>query len=494
MFRRLLLAAAACAFAPFGAALAQPSAEQAQVLDRQLRSWVKNTLGLTPAFLNDLAFKVVPEGDHYRISVRLDAIPAVAGAEGGEMAIAAQELPQGRWLLYDYRFPSPFRLHLGLSAAGAGAAGPADFRIGFGKLRWDAIFDPSFATPSVSNSRSEAYELHVNAPTGRQTARAGAISSQVSLIPKDNARIDVLDRAWAGEFSIVVNGPDQQQAGAALIGRLDVGAAITGLDRDRFWPTLRSILQASANAQAAGANNQQDRAALRDLYSRLRGMVTGGEFEETAEDLRAEGGGHVVDFGRITIGAGIETPNDTLAAHLTFALDGLAAPDIPAEARAFVPDHVLVRQSVSGIDLGDLDALIMAATAPGVEPKLEQPEIAERVKALFAHGGITATLGALEVDLGPTRFRANGKLTALSPEHFTSQGRVSVTGFNALIEKVKASPQWAKAVPFLQLAARLGHTERDRIEWPFTTDNADVTVNGIDISALIRASKELEKH
>lgn len=492
-----LATAVVCALLPLSA-LAETTAEQAQSLQQDLRGWVEQTFG-SDVKLPEGLVQVTPEADHFQIAVRPSAVPGLAGIEGGDMAIAAQPLPSGRWLLYDFRFASPFRLHVDLpetppAAAGAGMSGPLDLVMRLGRFAWDGMFDPAFASPSVVRAHAHGYELEANAGKVRVRAHADALRRQWSLIPAGGNRIDVVDRASLDDFGMVIEAPDPQQSPAAFIGRIETSATVTGLDRDRVLPMVRSLFQASSNAVAANSAPDQSRASLRDVYAKLRDIAAGGGFHETLEDLRIESAGHIVDLARMALGAGIETPNGVLTAHLTFALDGLAAPDVPAEARAFVPQHVLIRPSISGIDLADMDALIMAATEPGAAPSLERPEIAERVKALFSHGGISAGLDRLEVDLGATHFGTTGKVTALSPEHFVGEAEVTATGFDALIAEVQASPEWGKAVPFLQLLGKLGRAEGGRVVWTISADNADVKLNGIDIPALIAAGKGLEKH
>jgi hypothetical protein len=501
-----LLAAAVCMLVP-SAAFADPTAEQALTLQQQLRGWIEQTLG-SGIKIPDGLFQVAADADHYRISMRLSALPVFANAQGGDLAVSAQALPAGRWLLYDYRFASPLKFRMDLPPMGAestASAGPLDFSISYGKLNGDAILDPGFATPSILTTRVEGYDTDAVNSKMRQKMHVDTLGGHAALIPSPGGRIDVIDEGAAENFSVVTKSADPQQSVAVFLGRVEVGGQIIGLDRDRVAPLIQNLVQVSTNALAsmpphdgqttspgnepAAEKPKPDRQSLRDLYLKLRGMVAGGEFRETLDDVRAEMGGHVVDLSRFSLGVGVGTQNGTLKGHLMFALDGLAAPDIPAPVRGYVPHRVLVRPSFSGIDLADLDALIMAVTAPGPEPSMEQPEIARRIQAMFAHGGITAGLDALEVDLGSTRLSATGKVTALSPDHFKGEADVAAIGFDALVAQVQTSPEWGKVAPFLQLLGKLGRPDGERIVWTITADNADVKVNGLDIPALIAASK-----
>lgn len=492
MSRPMCLAAAAfCALLPISA-LADPTAEQAQALQQELRGWVENTYALMPAFLNDLSFQVAPEADHYRASIRLNGVPWVSDVQGGDLSVAAQELPAGRWMLYDFRFASPFRFRTDLppmpmGTAGTEVSGPLDFLLSFRKLNWDAILDPSFATPSILNTTLDDYEIASTAGKAQQHSHIGTLTGEASLIPAANGRIDIRDDAAAEDFSIVAKGPEPQQSPALFLGRVEVSGKIAGLDPDRVAPLVRSL---SEGPPVAGMEEKRiDSRWLRLLYTKVRGIATGGEFSETLDDLRAEMGGHMVALSHMRLGGGVDVQNGTLTGHVIVAVDGITAPDIPAPVQGYVPRHVLVRPTFSGIDLADLDALIMAITAPGPEPRMEQPEIAEHIKAMFAHGGIAAGLEALEIDLGSTRFGATGKVTALSLDHFRGEADVTAVGFDALVAQVQSSREWGKAAPFLQLLGKLGRPDGERIVWTITADNADVKVNGLDIPALIAASK-----
>ena len=491
-----LAIAAIVSFAPV-AALADPTAEQAQALQQQVRHWVETTVGLTPAFLNDISFRVAPEGDHYRLSLRLGAMPLFSGMQDDEVSVAAQMLPAGQWLLFDYRLATPMRLRVVMPKTG-GAAGaepwvPIDMLLRFGKIGRDAMIDPSFKTPSVASTTTAGFQLAATSAEMRQRVDIDQLAGHAALIPVGGGRVDIRDDAAAEDVSVAMNGQGAQQSFAAFLGRVEVNASIAGL----LPEAVAALVQAFTEPPAGGGMAAQERdpaALLRVLYSKLRGIATGGAIHETLEDVRGEMGGHIVGIGRATYGWSLDASNNILTANLDFGVDGIASPDIPPQVRPYVPRHVLVRQTLSGIDLGDLDALIQAAIAQGPNAKIEQPEIAERMRRMFTHGGITAALDALEVDVGATHFAATGQVTALSLDHVKGQGRVSATGFEALIAQVRTSPEWGKVAPFLQLLGMIGRREGERIVWTIASDNKDVSVNGLDIPALIAAGQQLEKH
>ena len=489
---------ALCALVP-AAAFADPTAEQAQSLQQQLRGWLEQSFGAKVT----LPVEVAPEGDHYRVSLRIPDFFGISYVQGGgTISLAISPMPAGRWLLADYRIASPIKVKVDLgslpSNAGAGSAGPFETTMNFDKTDLNGIFDPTFATPSEVTTRIGGLDFTTEGGQMRQSARADGGTGKVSIIPAGNNRIDITGETAAENFSSATKAAGQP-AVAVFMGAARQSLQIRRLDPERARQAIRSLVQLANSKLGAGPPGQAPNGAAeqpkvelqsaRDLYTMLRGIVGGGEFSETLEDLRAEAGGHVVDLGRIRFAGGIETPGGMLTAHLALALDGIASPDIPPEARAYIPRHVAVHPRLSGISLADLDALIMAATRPGVQPSLDQPEIAQPVAAMFAHGGITAGVDEFEIDLGATRLGAKGKVTALSPDQFKGEAEVAAIGFDALVESMQGVPDLAKAAPFLQLLGKIGRADGPRIVWVISGDNTNLKVNGLDVAALVAASK-----
>ncbi len=174
-----------------------------------------------------------------------------------------------------------------------------------------------------------------------------------------------------------------------------------------------------------------------------------------------------------------------LNANLTFDLDGISSADIPQEARDYVPHHIVIKPNISGISVSDLDALIMAATAPASE----KPDMDARVAALFSHGGIVVGLDALDFDLGPARLTGTGKLTARSPADMTVAADVKASGFDALMTKAQGTPELAQGVPMLAIARSLAKPDGQNLVWAVRFENGAVTVNGHDLSAMFGGKK-----
>jgi stage V sporulation protein SpoVS len=180
----------------------------------------------------------------------------------------------------------------------------------------------------------------------------------------------------------------------------------------------------------------------------------------------------------------VTTPGRKLAATFALALEGLTATELPPEAKPFVPSHFAITPTVSGIDLADLDALIMAATAP---PQ-EHPDIDARIAALMAHG-IAVGLDTLAFNLGPADFSGTGKLTAYSPQKIAGAADLKATGFDQLVQQALKTPALGQAVPMLAIMRSLARPEGDALVWAVRLDNSVVTVNGHDLTGLFGAPK-----
>ncbi len=358
-----LLAAAALALLPLAAPAAEPSAQQAEAMQTELRDWLHDVFG-PAAELPPGLIEVAPEADHYRVTVRLNRISGVSVVQGGEIAVSAQPLPNGRWLLYHYRVASPIRLRLQLPAGVAGNPRPqmGELAFRFENATWHGILDPSFRSPSIMTAKLDDYDFAAGAGMLGERGHTDSLTGDAMLAPAGGGRINISDQSAADNFSLAMKSPEMPHGIELFIGHAAATAKLAGIDPARVRSLFRPFTPAAAEAHGP---NAVEMAAVREGYLRLRGIATGGELLETVSDVRATADGHMVDLGQVMLGGGIDTAHGMLNVHMVYSLDSLTAPDIPPPARPFVPRHVLIRPTLSGIRLADLDALIMAATAPG---------------------------------------------------------------------------------------------------------------------------------
>lgn len=482
----LRIAVAMFAALPLMAAAADTTQEQAAGLRNDLRAWLTRVVGPDVQVPADL-IEVTPEADHFRVAFVLGALPGIHVAEGGKMSAAAYPGQGGKWRIDDLRFASPSKFTVG-KPAGAGSAGPMEVTTSFAQTEGKGVLDPSFGTPSTFAMKLHGYEFNAVSPKTQFHSRIDAANGEASLTPTAPGHVDVKQSA------VVENYASQQKSGQMppvdfAAKRMGATLSIGSLDTDRVLPLIHALTRLGKVGSAKGAqgslDSPQGRKALREVYLAFRGIATGGELNETVEGMRIAGGGHTVGLERLGLGGGVATAGGNLSAKLAIEVGGISSADIPPDARAYLPHRVVMVPSVSGIDLTDLDKLIMAATAP----QSEHPDMEARVAALMAHG-ISVGLDQLAFDLGPAKFSGTGKVTAFAPDKIKGEAEVKATGFDQLMQDAMKSKELAQGVPVLALLRSLARPEGNALIWSVTMENDVVKVNGHDLAGMFGQKKK----
>ena len=507
--RRLALLAA-CALAPLAAAAqtpaapAPPDAAQAQALQDAVRGWMAGLLGpLVPLPKNPIAF--APEGDHYRVSIDFSALPGIVGS--ASTTATARPLDAGRWALDNIQTSQPLAFRVDLPATKDHPAGPFDLTLKIASQDTHAIVDPALATPTTMSSKLGAYDLTMAGPGLHQIQHLDGSTSAMSIVPAANGRLDVTQEVSGDNFSSTRSDPGTDPFEIAAQ-KLALSAHLDGIDRQRAPAALQLLFQAAKSAETKAKAEREarpagpggakatakaavpDKATLRALYLAWRGLATGGAVTESLDQLRVVAAGHEGAIRHVSVGGAVATTGGMLNAHLTFAMDGIDSPELPPMLRDYLPRHLAIQPSVSAIDLADLDALILALTAPGDQKTDPAPLIA----AMFAHGGIVAGIDTLELDVGPAHLVGTGKVTALAPDRLRGDAEISVTGFDALADKINAEPAFASALPVITMVRGLGRQQGDRMVWQITSENGDIKVNGTDMTALLGQARNENGH
>lgn len=480
MLRSALLTLCALAPATVLAAPAAPDPAQAQALQQQLRGWLADTIG-APAPAG--AIGVAAEGDHYRVTLDAATLPALSAPDGLRLSAQARPLEGGRWAVDDIRLPSPARFRVAAPAGRPGKDGPVDVALTLEAQDTRAVLDPGFATPSTLTSTLRGYDATTTRGDARQHQHLDASATHASLLPAAGGRVDLTTDGTAENYSMTQSvgaRPPFELAARQLHGTLH----LDGLEPARVPPALRALFHPAPPSEEATTPAAR-RAELRALYLAWRGLAAGGEVTETLDGVRVAAGGRIVGLDRISLGLGAASTGETLAAHLSLALDGLRADGLPEGARALLPHHLAIRPSLSALRLRDLDALILALTAP---PE-DHADAAGPFATLFAQGGVGFGLDLLEFDLGPANFTGTGKLTVLSPERTEGQAQLTATGFDALLTQAQDTPDLARAVPVLVMMRGLARADGQRLVWNLASRGGAVTVNGVDLSAMLGRGK-----
>ena len=155
-------------------------------------------------------------------------------------------------------------------------------------------------------------------------------------------------------------------------------------------------------------------------------------------------------------GFGGESPDGRLHAWVDLGLDELASPSLPPKVAAFLPHHVEIKPSLSGVLTADLHKLALDATEEGADSDSLAPDIA----AIFSHGGVDLGIETLSFDLGPAKVEGTGQLTALSPDTWHGEAHLVATGLDDLATQARTQSRSAAGPAGADHAARAGEAGR----------------------------------
>jgi hypothetical protein len=223
------------------------------------------------------------------------------------------------------------------------------------------------------------------------------------------------------------------------------------------------------------------RTQLRTLVAALPDLLTGVRLEETVDGLQVqvEGMGGLT-LKRVLLGFGGEAPDGSLHAWFNIGLDELATPSLPPKVAAYLPHHVELRPSISGVRTADLTKLALDATDEGAGDDKLAPDVA----AIFAHGGVKLGLETLSFDLGPAKIEGVGQLVMLAPDSWRGDARLSATGLDELTAQARTNPDLEQVLPVLIMLRGLAKPDGNRLVWEIASEGTAVMVNGIDLSQL----------
>ena len=180
------------------------------------------------------------------------------------------------------------------------------------------------------------------------------------------------------------------------------------------------------------------------------------------------------------LGFGGESPAGRLHAWLNIGIDELASPSLPPNIATFLPHHVEIKPSLSGVLTSDLHKLALDATEEGADADSLAPDIA----AIFAHGGVELGIETLLCDLGPAQVQGTGHITALSPNTWHGEAHLAATGLDDLSALARTNPDLQQALPVLIMLRGLAKPEGKKLVWDIVSDGPTVTVNGLDLSQI----------
>jgi len=455
--------------------------DQAQSLTTQLRDWLREMVGPV-APLPDLT--VTAEGDHYRLAV------PIAGLDGPQKDVTAQLRPldAGRWAATEIRLPADTTLTAKLPPP-KGETEPAAMRLrlAIADQHSHAEIDPTLAGPSTLVLGLRGIAMHSETAGRPQSQAFDAFDQTITLRPAAGNTLDIDQTGSADGWKSAQEMPDGR--GVAVGARHLSGTThVVGLDRTRA-ATLGPVLAALAAAPTPERNER-----LRALVTALHGLLTSLTVDETIEGMQiAVAGQGNATIDRLHLGFDSAAPDGNLDSKVSLGVEGLALPGLPPAQADLAPRHLKIGVSLAGISAPALNDLALAALQPGANPTTVAPQI----DALFADpgrtGGPRLGLDSLGFDVGPAQVDAHGSVVAISQSDVRGTARITVTGFDALTDRIRDDPQLQQALPFLILARGMARSERSTLIWDIVFTPEGLTVNGVDPRNLLQQPKRHPK-
>ncbi len=463
---------------------------QAQVLQQQLKDWLGSLLGPSVK-LPELPWHVTGEHDHYVITWPIPGLTSPAG----EVATTANVRPLDgeRWSIDAMKVPPAATFTMNLPQSGDPSTSvPVKVDFSIGRQDTHGVIDPSLATASTLHTSLGDLVLATESADQRQEQRFDSYVADTTLAPAQDGRLDLTTDA-------TVNGwKSASQIGGGTPVAIGVQAMrgsgrIKGVNRERVAGLLAATggLIGMLPPDLATKRDKADltapaRAQLRLIVDSLQDMLTEMSLQETVDGLQVEIAGiGGLSMKHFLFGIGGEAPDGRLHAWIDIGLDELASPSLPPKVAVFLPHHVEIKPSLSGVLTADLHKLALDATEEGADSDSLGPAIA----AIFSHGGVNLGVETLSFDLGPAKVDGTGHVTALSPDTWHGEAHLVATGLDDLVTQARSNPDLQQALPVLIMLRGLAKPDGKRLVWDVVSDGPTVTVNGLDLSKLGGADK-----
>jgi hypothetical protein len=352
------------------------------------------------------------------------------------------------------------------------------------------VFDPSFATPSTLEMSYGALDLQAQSPRLNQSTHMEHYDGTLTLRPGAAGHIDAVTDASAQNYTLT----SQLENGHTLhltMDKLHVSGGIDGLNRDQAAKLVQGLIEMATSARtapapASGQHDDSDKlspankAALHTFLLSLQDVVSGLHLQEDIQGIHVAYDKQQGGAALLRVGMHGDAPQGVLNTRLDFVLDGLDIPALPpGPMHDLIPSKIAFSPTLSGIGVHELYALALSATEPD-----GQPNEAEAIATLFSHGGITAGLNDVALQIGQTLVQGAGVIVAASPADVHGQARVTATKLDVLIQQAQSMPDLAQAVPVLLLLKGLARTEGETSVWDVSWEGNKLLVNGVDVQKM----------
>jgi hypothetical protein len=459
--------------------------DQAQALQQQLKDWFAGLLGPTVK-PPELGLRVTGEHDHYVVTWPIPGLAATAGQAAATANL--RPLDGRRWSVDEMKMPPTGTFTMTVPQTGeAGKSTPVEVQFSVGHQDTQGVIDPGLTTASKLHTEMDDLVVASDSAKQHQEQRLDRYLADTVLSPGQNGRLDFSMDATGGGWKSAtqVNGGTAMAVG---IQTMRAVSQVNGVNRDRFAALLAatSSLIGALPPDIATKGEKLDlsapaRAQLRLMVEALQDMLSSVSLEETIDGLQVEiAGMGGLSIKHLLLGFGGEAPGERLHAWIELGLDELASPSLPPKIATYLPHHVELKPTLSGIPTADLYKLALDATEADADSSTLAPDIA----AIFSHGGAELGIEALAFDLGPAKVDGTGRVTITSPGAWHGEAHLAATGFDELATQARANPDLQQALPALIMLRGLAKPDGERLVWDIVSDGPSVKVNGLDLSQL----------
>jgi len=477
---RAALTATLLAAAAPQARAADVTPDQANALEGQVRSWAQGLLG-PDVRLADRPVQVTPEGDHYHLAIPLKVR---RGFTPGEIVLTGSARPasDGRWTIEDVRFPSPSSFTVQVRASPKAGQTPeppvpVDYTVTAGSQENQAVYDPSFATPSTLTTSVRDLRIAATSALTDQLTTVRRLAGINTLRPSGTDRTDLIVDSTMEGYALNSKIDDNQKIGFAAE-KVRVAGQMTAVSRDRVAQIIPVLARLTGSAAPTGTPLIDPR-LLRTLVQALQDFASELTMDETIDGVAVLYGPYSGAASQLRIGVGAKSDGGLLQAHMDLGLDGLALPDLPPGGMAdFLPHKIALRPVLSGVPTQQLMQLLAA----------RDPNDADRPSefaALFSRKGVSAGLESFAVDIGGASFAGMGTMTMASPQQMTGQAQVTASNFDDLMQRASNIPELASVLPAFVFAKGIGRVVGNQVVWDVTYRDNKLLVNGTNLSAMM---------
>ena len=231
---------------------------------------------------------------------------------------------------------------------------------------------------------------------------------------------------------------------------------------------------------AARALEKQLVLAMADLMGRM-------DAEEIADGVHLEVADHSGSAKKFSLSTGFGAPGGKAEFHMKLAIDGLDSSEIPpGPARDYLPTHIALSPRISGVPKATLVRLLLQGIdADGTK----KPNPNDMEAELFRDGPVELGMDDLALDMGPATLTGNGAMDIASATDVSGQAEIHMTGLDALIRQVNATPALRQAAAMLVFLKGIGEQNGKDTVWNVKYVHDKLLVNDTDMSAMMPHGK-----